>query len=584
MARSLSLVILLLSAWGCSSGADSVVPTPVEQVANHDGGAPGSPDDSTGDGAPPGTSPPQAPLKTEPRLLIQEDGFYPRAIRSMDGTILVSVVSGQAGGGLGATILESTDQGVNFTVVGHVADPARTKVGLCCGTLYELPSAVGALAAGTLLWSASVGGDTPGQAMTIPVWKSADRGRTWAYLSTVATASKPASQGGRLWEPEFSLLPDGKLACHYSDESDPAHSQKLAVARTSDGITWGERHDTISLAASGQRPGMAIVRRAPDGHYVMSYEICGVPGDDCTAFMRTSADGWNWGAVTDRGLRIATLDGTTFHHAPAMALTAGPGRNGRLYVVGQEARAGNGQVSTAENGSVLFANTEAGARPWFTIPAPVPVAVPPLSPDYDPFVNYSSAILPLEGRREVSGSAGAWSEPEEQVALEVAIRKEGGRARPYFARGPLLGKGDASDVESGKAYRLVNVMSGLCLDVAGPGAGANVQQLGCNGQAPQSFTITKSPDGTATLKAQHSGMCVSVAGASTTAGANVEQQPCDGGSAQSWTLRNVGIGYYELSHTSTTSCLDVAGGSVASGANVQQWTCNALSPQIWRLR
>src|SRR6185369_9088333 len=121
------------------------------------------------------------------------------------------------------------------------------------------------------------------------------------------------------------------------------------------------------------------------------------------------------------------------------------------------------------------------------------------------------------------------------VLLEIAIRKEGNRNRPYYARSSVLGSRDDAGVKDRVVYRLASVMSGLCLDVAGPSAGANVQQLGCNGLAPQDWLVTKRADGTATLKARHSGMCLTVAGGSAAPGANVEQQPCDSSAAQSWT-------------------------------------------------
>lgn len=38
-----------------------------------------------------------------------------------------------------------------------------------CGTLYELPSAVAAMLAGTLLWAGSTGGDTPAVAIQIRI-------------------------------------------------------------------------------------------------------------------------------------------------------------------------------------------------------------------------------------------------------------------------------------------------------------------------------------------------------------------------------------------------------------------------------
>lgn len=550
--RTQVLSLGLFAALGCGTPS-------AHESSSSSSSTGGSSSSSSGAGGGDAGMPP--PVSTPPQLLLPDDGFYPRAIRLEDGTILVSVVAPQASGRMGGTILESTDDALTFHEVGHI-DDALAQGGLCCASLFQLPSPLGGLPKGTLLWSASVGGDTPGQPMSIPMWQSQDRGKSWTLLSTVVVASVPRMKGG-LWEPEMSQLDDGSLVCHYSDETDPAHSQKLVAARTSDGLAWGMREDTVAMSTFDDRPGMANVRRPPGGAFVMSYEICGP--NACSAHLRMSADGWAWGDPTDAGLRPATVDGKHFRHAPTLAWNDTPGHNGRFYLVGQMVYDGSDQIAP-ENGGIVLANSEGGYQPWYVVPAPLPIANP-----YDNFCpNYSSTLLPLDG--------GA-------VALEVASQWDGSVCRSYYARGPLLGTGDATGVTAGGTYRLVNVQSGLCLDVAGGSmaAGGNVQQWTCNDLAPQNWVVTPAPDSTFALRNQNSGMCLAVAGGSTTAGANVEQDPCDGGAAQSWSLRNVGIGYYTLVHTGTGSCLDVAGGSTTPGGNVQQWTCNDLAPQNWHL-
>lgn len=294
----------------------------------------------------------------------------------------------------------------------------------------------------------------------------------------------------------------------------------------------------------------------------MSYEICAVEGDNCAAWFRTSEDGWNWGDPRQRGTRISTVDGKHFRHAPTLTWSPTPGR-GRFYMIGQMTYSRNGDVAP-ENGRILLANTEDGFQHWFPIPKPVPV------PDaYDNFCpNYSSTLLPLEDGR---------------VGLEIASRWDGNVCRSYFARAPLLDTSDGSEVADGTTARLVSVMSGLCLDVAGGAteAGANVQQWTCNGSAAQRWTISRDGD-VVTLRSAVSGMCLTVARGSTTPGTNVEQQPC-GGAGQEWKLRGVGLDHYTFVQKGSDTCLDVAGGSTAVGGNVAQWTCNDLAPQIWHL-
>jgi len=538
--RLLAAAAALCAACGSGTGQPGD-----DDSGDDDGGGDSDAASTSDDGGP---SPDAAPpLSTPPALLINDDSFYPRAIQLADGTILASVVAPQPGGHLGGTIAESRDGGVTFAIVGRV-DDARANGGLCCATLYELPAPLDNIPAGTLLWSASVGGDTPTAPMSLPIWQSGDRGRTWSYLSTAVTAGRPRSQGG-LWEPEFSQLDDGTLVCHFSDETDPAHSQKLVAVRTTDGITWNQRRDTVALAAFGGRPGMAIVRRPPGGDFVMSYETCGVDG--CSAHLRRSADGWNWGNVQDIGVHPATLDGAHFRHAPTLAWSGAPGR-GRFFLIGQQVFVGSAETNAT--GAIILANTEDGYAPWYPVPAPVPVL-----DAYDNFCpNYSSPLLPLD-----NGTA----------VLELASRWDGNRCRTYFARGPLRGHGDATGVVDGNTYRLTSLQSGLCLDVANgsPAPGTDVRQWTCNGAAAQQWRV----DGN-TLRSPASGLCLSV----TTSG-DVVQDACVGAATQ-WTIREVGIGHYTLEHTGSGACLDVAGGSIESGANVQRGTCNDLSPQIWR--
>jgi hypothetical protein len=524
-----------------------------------DGGGPG-PD------APPPPPPPVLTVSAQP--LLPGAGFYPRAIQLQHsqpaGVILASVVAPQASGRLGGTLLESTDDGQSFTEVGHIDDPMAGG-GLCCATLYELPAPLGSMPAGTLLWSASLGGDTPGAPMSIVVWQSPDRGRTWSVLSTPVVGAVNRAQGG-LWEPELYQLLDGTLACHYSDETDPAHSQKLVEARSPDGIGWTDRAPTVAPSDFGLRPGMANVRRLVDGTFLMSYEVCGDPSGSCSARLRRSADGWNWGDPADLGFRPETLVGGHFRHAPTLAVTDGPGQNGRIYLVGQIVFDGAGNVDGGENGQVIFANTEGANRAWFELAAPVPVDSP-----FDNFCpNYSSTLLPLDGG---------------QAALEIASRADPDACRPYFGKRPLTGSGDA--VAAGSLYRMVSVMSGNCLDVSGGSvaADANIQQWTCNQLPPQDWQTTASPAGAGLwqLTSQQSQLCLAAADASPVAGTNVVQRPCDGGPTQAWRARSVGLGYATFSLGDSDLCLDVAGGSLDAGGNVQVWSCNSLSPQIWRV-
>lgn len=352
--------------------------------------------------------------------LRDDTGLYPRVVRlehngSANGRLLASVVSFSGNNGLGS-IHESTDGGGTFRQVGTVADPeASGGQGLCCSTLFELPRPIGALPEGTLLWAASVGQDEPGRRMALRVFKSTDIGRTWSYLSTIATANNDKG----LWEPEFSVDAAGELVAHYSDETDPAHSQKLMAARTTDGTGWSGHHATIASNLASDRPGMAVVRRLANGTYFMTYEICAAAGQYvCVVHYRTSTDGWDWGDPAHLGFRPETADGKYFKHAPTVAWAPLSGSaTGRLFLVGQVMHNADDSVA-AGSGRTVWVNDAGGAGAWREIPAPV--AVSSGTVDYCP--NYSSALLP---------SANG------QSLLEIATDYDGTVCKPYYATGAV---------------------------------------------------------------------------------------------------------------------------------------------------
>ncbi|MGW7753587.1 exo-alpha-sialidase [Streptomyces violaceusniger] len=357
--------------------------------------------------------------KTGPKPLRDGAGLYPRAIRlehsgKDNGRVLASTVVLDGGHGIG-DVQESTDGGVGFNQVGKIADPesADGGKGLCCATLYELPQQVGDMPAGTLLWAASFGQNEPESSrhMSIRVFKSTDVGRTWSYLSTVATAT----DANGLWEPEFSIDADGNLVCHYSDETDPNHSQKLVAVRSRDGVSWDGLHDTVASDPTSDRPGMAVVRKLPDGKYVMTYEICSKdPKFSCVVHVRTSSDGWDWGDPADLGTRPETADGKYFRHAPTLAWAPEDGNpQGKLLLVGQVMY--NADGSKAEgSGRTVWTNSKGGEGAWKEIPAPVTVKSDKI--DFCP--NYSSSLLPSADGHQL---------------LEVATDYDGGVCRPYHA-------------------------------------------------------------------------------------------------------------------------------------------------------
>lgn len=317
---------------------------------------------------------------------LADSTLYPRLIRlrhapgRMKNALLAKT---------GNRLYRSTDDGRSFTYVASVASTAGSKE-RCCSTIYELPRRIGHLGAGTLLYSGSFfSGGMP----AIEIYSSSDEGAHWQYL---ATPIKAGNEHHGLWEPEFTVARDNSLVMLFSDETDPCCSQKLVQMRTSDGIHWGKRKDTVASTSPKDRPGMAIVSRLPDRSYFMSYEICG-PVTHCQVYSRRSADGWNFGSSGDFGTRAVSTTGQYFAHAPANIFNP---VTRQVLLVGQVLYEADGKVSP-ENGKLVF--TAGSASPvdgpsksagrWHTEPAPV--EVPGAYDNYCP--NYSSALMVVSG-------------------------------------------------------------------------------------------------------------------------------------------------------------------------------------------
>ncbi|MDT8909823.1 sialidase family protein [Amycolatopsis sp. PS_44_ISF1] len=363
-----------------------------------------------------GLAPASAVVAKQP--LIEGYGSYPRLVRvqysaSGRGRILAALTS-QDDGGEFTPVVESTDEGASFHRIGAIHDPDGV-FGECCGTLYELPQRVGALAPGTLLWAASYGQDSGARRRVgIKVWASRDGGHTWAYLAEAALSHNHDG----VWEPEFTVDAGGTLWLHYADETQaPEYAQVLNRVASTDGVTWGTKQLTLAIPPDRVRPGMPIIRRLPDGRYWLSYEICNYGDRYCDPYFKISPDGANWGSPTDPGTRVTTANGDYFQHAQTVTLFPGGPRGVRLVMVGQIYTDAGGTPVSAKNGQVLLVNDELGAGDWYEVPAPI--LITGIRNEFCP--NYSSTLLPVDDGKGV---------------LEVATEDDDG-CKAYFGRGPM---------------------------------------------------------------------------------------------------------------------------------------------------
>lgn len=347
---------------------------------------------------------PPAPTRTGTLLNAEDAAFYPRAIRlahqadaSLNGAVIASTIAFNGGIGQGRIFI-SRDDGASFTLQGSVTDAAWPK-GLCCGSIYELPSAVGALQAGTLVWSASIGQDTQGMPMKHPIYRSTDAGKTWTSLNANCGVGLEAraGDGTGIWEPELFVAKGGQLVCMYSDETEPGQSQVLKITSTADGVTWTAPRLLVGGDKSSDRPGMAVTSRLGDGSYLMSYEFCSTAGLDCRVYLKRSPDGLDWGSPTDKGFEPKTAAGQWFRHAPTHVWLP---TQKRIALVGQILNTSAGTVDAAGNGGTVFISSTAdGSGTWTTMPAPVVPVTPPTQTNW--CQNYSTPLLPTADGKQL---------------------------------------------------------------------------------------------------------------------------------------------------------------------------------------
>jgi hypothetical protein len=351
-------------------------------------------------------------------LLYPGGATYPRVIRlehsgPANGRILASVGSVVDGDSVGI-ILESADGGATFQHVGTVRDPAGADGrGMCCASLFEMPSPVGDMPAGTLLWATTAGYRAPpGERATAQrLWESRDLGRTWTFRSDIATADNQYNA----WEPELSVAADGQLVAFYADESDkPDHDQKLVQVRSADGLTWSSPTDTVTSADFFVRPGMPGVRRLADGTYFLVYEVCNL-GDEplCSVYFRKSQNGWDFGNPLAIGTGVRTADGKYPRHTPTITISP----TGSILLVSEMLVNADGTHAPG-NGRTILVNDLAGDGPWREIPAPVEVP----DPNNEACRNFSPAIL---------------ASTDGTTVLHLATDTVDGVCKAFYATGPI---------------------------------------------------------------------------------------------------------------------------------------------------
>jgi GH18 family chitinase len=138
----------------------------------------------------------------------------------------------------------------------------------------------------------------------------------------------------------------------------------------------------------------------------------------------------------------------------------------------------------------------------------------------------------------------------------------------------------------GTAYRLVNKLTGKCLDINGPSGadGAVIHQWACHSGTSQQWVMEPTDSGYARFVSRYSGKVLDVTGVSTADGARLQQWGWGGGGNQQFRAVSLGNGYHRLEARHSGKVLDVANcWSSGDGTAVQQWVWSNNDCQQFRL-
>ncbi|KAI6714493.1 hypothetical protein PZA11_000672 [Diplocarpon coronariae] len=280
--------------------------------------------------------------------------LYSRTVQLEDGTLLATWENySPEPPSVYFPIYRSTDGGSTWSEYSKVTDKVNGWGLRYQPDLFVLPKAVGKLAIGTILLA---GNSIPEDLSKtkIDIYASTDGGLTWDFLSSVAEGGKaePVNGPTPVWEPYLRVYGDD-LVVYYSDQSDPAHGQKLCHKISSDGVVWGPVVNDIAYSDYARRPGMATVASSSGAGgvskrlYIMTYENGGgnsPSGKDFPVYYRISASPLNFAEAPEHILKAGE---DYLASSPTITWSSAGGENGTFIV-------------SANSHKEIFVNTKLG--------------------------------------------------------------------------------------------------------------------------------------------------------------------------------------------------------------------------------
>ncbi|KAM0551167.1 hypothetical protein ACHAPJ_008509 [Fusarium lateritium] len=242
-------------------------------------------------------------------------------------------------------IYRSTDGGATWDPYSSIEDTANGWGMRWHPFLYVLPQMFAGYAAGTVLAAGT----------SIPK----DISKTWIDLH-IAYGSGPADardEGHKaVWEP-FLMVHKNQLVCFYSDQTDPAHSQKLVHVTTSDLKTWSKPVDDVTDPNQNGRPGMTVVAHiASTNKYIMTYEDCVT--NNCALTYKVSSSPLTFNSV--KGTAVVSNDSAQIAPGSTSFVT---------WTLHPNRKDGSGLIyANSQSSNLVFVNEDT-ARPdgWKTV-------------------------------------------------------------------------------------------------------------------------------------------------------------------------------------------------------------------------
>jgi hypothetical protein len=226
--------------------------------------------------------PAQQPITwSAPVVLEPAPSSWARMAKLADGSWLAAYMIGTTPNNI--RVKRSFDNMRTWQIVSEISEPGRD---LDNAALCVLPDGVIELAIRSVI---------PGKSYLIETYRSLDSGNSFEYQSQVDWDHGIAG----VFEPYLHVLPDGSLACFYTNETHvsetPSSSQVLSERVSLDGgFTWGP--EIFAIAQPGRaRPGEANIVELPGNTLAMFFELCGT--ENCLGHVTYSNDGVNWSGI-----------------------------------------------------------------------------------------------------------------------------------------------------------------------------------------------------------------------------------------------------------------------------------------------